>query len=377
MRRRSCSPAGVAAAVARCPPASEHRSDRRAERRRQPRAAQRRSTRPASRHGVRARPGRSRWAADAAFPEEAPASTQSVGEFLDRPHRSHQRAVRRIRGRHGLRDAGRARRAHGGCARCPRGRRLGRVSRRRRRQASASPRHAEYWWRFVPGASWRAPRRSGFVARRAASNIPWCTSPTRMRSPMHSGRGAAYRPKRSSNSRRRRARASGAAGQHAANTWQGLFPTLNDPADGYAGTAPVACYEPNALGLYDLMGNVWEWTASAYYPSHDFAAAATYPEGFDPAQPDEAVAVLKGGSYPVRARLLHALSAAGAHRPEQRAWCVAHRFSHGAESVTTLVRSEVTRRAPPVRRDAVVASTAATKNNESPRCLTSWETSVA
>ena len=89
----------------------------------------------------------------------------------------------------------------------------------------------------------------------------------------------------------------GAAGQHAANTWQGLFPTLSDPADGYEGTAPVACYEPNALGLYDLVGNVWEWTASAYYPSHEFAAAATYPEGFDPAQPDEAVAVLKGGSF--------------------------------------------------------------------------------
>jgi hypothetical protein len=72
---------------------------------------------------------------------------------------------------------------------------------------------------------------------------------------------------------------------------------FNDRADGYADTAPVACYEPNALGLYDLIGNVWEWTASEYYPSHDFAAHADHPDGFDPAQPGEAVAVLKGGSH--------------------------------------------------------------------------------
>jgi hypothetical protein len=88
-----------------------------------------------------------------------------------------------------------------------------------------------------------------------------------------------------------------AAGTHTANTWQGLFPMFNDRADGYADTAPVACYEPNALGLYDLIGNVWEWTASEYYPSHDFAAHADHPDGFDPAQPGEAVAVLKGGSH--------------------------------------------------------------------------------
>ena len=87
------------------------------------------------------------------------------------------------------------------------------------------------------------------------------------------------------------------SGEHTANTWQGVFPLRNDAADGYAEASPVACYEPNALGLYDLVGNVWEWTASAYYPRHDFAAKSEHPDGYDPNQPDEPVAVLKGGSY--------------------------------------------------------------------------------
>ena len=87
------------------------------------------------------------------------------------------------------------------------------------------------------------------------------------------------------------------SGEYAANTWQGNFPVRNDAQDGHVGAAPVACYEPNAFGLHDLVGNVWEWTASTYYPSHDFATRAEHPAGYDPEQPGEAVAVLKGGSY--------------------------------------------------------------------------------
>ncbi|MFT6725242.1 MAG: sulfatase modifying factor 1 [Arenicella sp.] len=45
-----------------------------------------------------------------------------------------------------------------------------------------------------------------------------------------------------------------------ANTWQGVFPIVNSAADGFNGAAPVACFPPSEIGLYDMIGNVWEWT---------------------------------------------------------------------------------------------------------------------
>jgi sulfatase modifying factor 1 len=45
-----------------------------------------------------------------------------------------------------------------------------------------------------------------------------------------------------------------------ANTWQGVFPIVNSVEDGFRGTSPVACFPPSEIGLYDMIGNVWEWT---------------------------------------------------------------------------------------------------------------------
>lgn len=55
-------------------------------------------------------------------------------------------------------------------------------------------------------------------------------------------------------------------GKLRANIWTGLFPVLNSRRDGFAGTAPVGCFEPGLTGAYDMIGNVWEWTDSPFAP---------------------------------------------------------------------------------------------------------------
>lgn len=89
-------------------------------------------------------------------------------------------------------------------------------------------------------------------------------------------------------------------GEHVANTYQGLFPFRDDAEDGFAGLAPVGCYPQNPYEIYDLIGNVWEWTQSTYYPQHiDPENPLKYlpKNGHAPNQSGIPLGVIKGGSY--------------------------------------------------------------------------------
>jgi len=85
----------------------------------------------------------------------------------------------------------------------------------------------------------------------------------------------------------------GADGGWRANIWQGVFPTRDDLDAGYLTTAPVRTYQPNAFGLWQTVGNVWEWCADWY--AADYYSRSPYDSPQGPAH--GTARVLRGGSY--------------------------------------------------------------------------------
>jgi formylglycine-generating enzyme required for sulfatase activity len=103
-------------------------------------------------------------------------------------------------------------------------------------------------------------------------------------------------------------------GKHLANTWQGEFPWQNLEHDGFEGVAPVRSFPPNGYGLFEVTGNVWEWTTDWYRDRHKQPAkggkdkGCCHPENprgpsiehsYDPCMPDAKIPrkVIKGGSF--------------------------------------------------------------------------------
>ena len=170
------------------------------------------------------------------------------------------------------------------------------------------------WWQYVPGACWRRPEG------------PMSTIAERMDHPVvHVAYedAAAYAawagkelPTEAEWERAARGGLDGAEycwgdepaprGRLLANYWQGRFPWENLALDGFEGTSPVGAFPANGFGLYDMAGNVWEWTSDHYVAGHAVTASPSVvhnPRGperersFDPLVPGFPRKVLKGGSY--------------------------------------------------------------------------------
>ena len=89
------------------------------------------------------------------------------------------------------------------------------------------------------------------------------------------------------------------------NSWEGEFPVDNTQADGFEKSAPVKTYPPNGYGLYEISGNVWEWTSdwysSQYYQYCKENSITNNPKGpneaFNPNNPYIDERVIRGGSF--------------------------------------------------------------------------------
>lgn len=158
------------------------------------------------------------------------------------------------------------------------------------------------WWRRVPGADWRHPEgpESGIDGRE--------DEPVVQVAHADANAYAAWAGKRLPSEAEWEFAARGGldgaiycwgdepnpGGRWMANSWQGDFPLADRGEDGFAGRAPVGSFPPNGYGLFDMAGNVWEWTSEAWSPRHGTPRRCCASEG----RPGLiARKVIKGGSY--------------------------------------------------------------------------------
>ena len=172
------------------------------------------------------------------------------------------------------------------------------------------------WWVYIPGADWRHPRGPSSTIK-GLDNHPVVHVAFEDAEAYAKWRGKAL-PTEAEWEFAARGGRDGAEyvwgdaftpdGRHLANTWQGEFPWQNRYEDGYEWTAPVGSFPPNGYGLYEMAGNVWEWTTD-WFQNHDTSASpcctldnprgAAREASVDPANggPKIPRKVMKGGSY--------------------------------------------------------------------------------
>jgi formylglycine-generating enzyme len=170
------------------------------------------------------------------------------------------------------------------------------------------------WWRYIPGANWRHPLGPGssikgrekypvvhIAYEDAQAYAKWAGKrlPTEAEWEFAARGGLAGNLYAWGNDFHPH-------GHWMANTHQGSFPLADSGSDGYAGIAPVAQFPANGYGLYDMAGNVWQWTSDWYRPDYyaqlvALNAVARNPRGpdasYDPSEPTEHKRVLRGGSF--------------------------------------------------------------------------------
>jgi sulfatase modifying factor 1 len=151
------------------------------------------------------------------------------------------------------------------------------------------------WWRYVPGANWRHPAGpGGTIIGRDDYPVVEVTHDDALAYAHWKHRDL---PSEAQWEWAARAGNPAAGMDHDqpknANTWQGIFPVLNSDDDGFVGLAPAGCYPPNAYGLYDMIGNVWELTSDIFIPRHGDLPGADQMPMMDASRRY----VIKGGSF--------------------------------------------------------------------------------
>jgi formylglycine-generating enzyme required for sulfatase activity len=168
------------------------------------------------------------------------------------------------------------------------------------------------WWSYVPGANWWHPLGPGSAIKGhelypalhiayedAVAYAIWTHKrlPTEAEWEFAARGGLAGKPFPWGDEFR-------PGGKWMANTHEGHFPNRDTGDDGYAGIAPVAQFPPNGYGLFDMAGNVWQWTNDWYRPDYYAQLSGQVvrnPRGpdssFDPSEPGQKKKVHRGGSF--------------------------------------------------------------------------------
>ena len=169
------------------------------------------------------------------------------------------------------------------------------------------------WWTYVPGANWRHPLgpKSSIVGKEnypvvhvsyedALAYAKWAGKrlPTEAEWEFAARGGLAGKPYVWGDEFRPK-------GRWMANTHEGHFPDKDTGEDGYSGIAPVARFPANNYGLFDMAGNVWQWTSDWYRPDYyqklEADGVARNPQGpdsaYDPSEPGHSKKAQRGGSF--------------------------------------------------------------------------------